>query len=188
MDHHAPTDNQKETNSIELLKKWHRSGFISFSLWNSADKVIIEIGSTDPDNNNALKQVTKCFLPAVQFLTYLHSEVNGIVTTIFPTFTDKGISFFGGSVKPPVVSRVFNSSYYKDYKNNNAVDTYHRTFRCAHYDGEVKDKGAVQPIYTKKISENTIKLSLLDLAEMYQLLNLHMIIEGVVDEMKENNL
>jgi hypothetical protein len=32
MDHHAPTDNQKETNSIELLKKWHRSGFISFSL------------------------------------------------------------------------------------------------------------------------------------------------------------
>lgn len=166
---------------VELIKKWHRSGFISVSYWNSADKVIIEIGSTDPDNNNALKNVSKCFLPSFQFLAYLHSEVHCTVEKLFPAFAEKGISYFGGTPKPPVTSRVFNSSYYKDYRNNNVIDYFYRTFTCASYEGTVKDKGIVSPNFKAELSKNTIKISMADISETYQMLNMHMLAENTAD-------
>ncbi len=180
------SENTKET-SIELLKKWHRSGFISFSLWNEFDKVIIEIGSTDPDNNNTLKNATKCFIPSFQFLAYLHAEVTNNLLHVFPNFEKGGISFFGGTTKPTVISRIFNSSYYTDYRNNNTIDFHHRTFTCAHYEGTVKDKGIVNPNFKAQLSKNTIKLSITDLAEMYQLLQMQMVTDNVIEEINQKN-
>jgi len=187
MDNHTEIDDQKP-QAIELVKKWHRTGFISVSYWAYADKVIIEIGATDPDNGNALKGATKCFLPAPQFLSYLHAEVHGTIERIYSDFTPtgKGVSFFGGTISPVVISRIFNSKVYLDYKNNNAPDFFFRTFTCAHYEGTTRDKGVVIPNYKAEISRNTMKLSLIDIAEIYHLVNTQMIVETMLDAMVEH--
>lgn len=171
--------------AIELFKKWHRTGFISVGYWNYADRVIIEIGSVNPDDNNSLKGATKSFIPVFQFLAYLQAEVNGNPGLMFPKFEDKGVSFFGGNNKPPIVSRIFNSKIYTDYRNNNAPDPFSRTFTCAHYEGEARDKGVIIPNYKAEISKNTIKLALADLAEMYQLLSMQVLAETVTDTLAE---
>lgn len=178
-------DDTKIQGSIDLFKKWHRTGFVSVAYWATAEKVIVEIGAIDPDKNNALLKATKCFIPSLQFMSYLHAEIHGMTDRMFPSFDTKGVSFFGGTPKPPVVSRIFNSSYYLDYRNNKQIDPLYRTFTCAHYDGEVTGKGVITPIFKNEISKNTMKIALVDLAEMYHLLYMQAIAELTVHTMQE---
>lgn len=183
MDYEPEQEDTKQT-AVELIKKWHRSGFISVSYWAHAGKVIIEIGSTDPNKNNALVSASKCYLPVNQFLAYLRAEVHGQTARLFAQFEEKGVSFFGGSPKLPVVSRIFNS---KIYVKDGNPDGRARTFTCAHYEGRVQDKGVVIPDFKKQISYNTMKITLTDIAEIFETLSNQVIAEKIVKLYDERN-
>lgn len=178
MDYDSETNETKVT-SKELIKKWHRSGFLSVSYWGGeANKVIIEIGSTDPNRNNALVSATKVFLPANQFMAYTRAEVSAQTPRIFGQFEEKGISFYGGTLKPPVVSRVFTS---KIYVRDGVADGRARTFSCAQYEGQLQDKGAIVPDFKKQISYNSMKVSLADIAEIFETLSTQILAERIVE-------
>ena len=124
---------------------------------------------------------TKCYLPETQLLAYLRAEVHGQTARLFADFEAKGVSFFGGSQKPPIVSRIFNSKIYLDYRNDNAPDPRARTFMCAHYEGRLQDKGVVLPDFKKELSRNTMKITLTDIAEIFEKLSTQVIAEKVTE-------
>lgn len=172
-----PTDNQSSNQLTEvetLYKKWHKTGFISVAYWSKADRVIIEIGSLESDGS--LKSATKCFIPAAQFLAYLRSEINDTLDLIYPNFDSNGHAFYGGGDTPSgVVARVFKIAYWTS-KNSNSPDKASRAFKCGHFKGKKTDQGAVTPDYSQVISANSIKMTLADIAEIFEILNKHVLV------------
>jgi len=162
----------------QIHKRWHRTGFITISYWGNAKKVIIEIGEV---NDGSLVRATKCYIPADQFLAYLKSEMYDVLDKFYPDFTEKGLGFFGGSKNPTPISRIVKISPYKD--RNGANDLTARLFKCGHFEGTVEGEGVIKPNYSKKLSENSIKIGLAELAQIYVNLDQRMTAELVVEIM-----
>jgi hypothetical protein len=161
--------------SEPIYKKWHKTGFISVGYWAKASKFTIEIGSLGQDGS--LKSPTKCFVPVYQMLAYLHAEVNSQVVNVYPKFDLEGYSFYGGGKSPTggVVSRVFKITNWKDKVGN--VDKSGRAFKCGHFAGQTTTSGAITPILSEMISSDVIKMTVSDLAEIYQICSLAVIHE-----------
>jgi hypothetical protein len=170
----ATTTTQNEIETI--YKKWHRTGFIAVGYWPSADKLTIEIGSLD--TNQSLKSATKCFIPVSQFVAYLRAEISGNLANIYPKYAESGLAFYGGGkTDKGVVSRVFKSTVWTSGGN---TDPAGRAFKCGHFVGTRTEQGAVQPDYKQPLSADTIKMTLADLAEIFETIQLKVIAERVV--------
>ncbi len=156
----------------DVFKKWHRSGFISFKYWVKEEKVLVEIGTIDKSNN--LSSSAKSYVNAHLFLAYLKSEVEGNVGLLFPDYPDKIMQLFGGSPSSKdgyPISRVFTSLPWRSTKDSPA-DLTARAFSCGEYKGKLTNQGAITPIYAEKLAFERVKLTLLDLAELYQRLRI----------------
>jgi hypothetical protein len=174
----ADNTNTSQSTEVETLyKKWHKTGFISISYWSKADRIVIEIGSLE--SSGSLKSATKCFVPAPQFLAYLRSEINDTLDVIYPGFNANGHSFYGGGDTPTgVVARVFKITHWMG--KNQAVDTTSRAFKCGHFKGKRTDQGAVTPDYSQVISANSIKMTLADIAEIFEILYKQILVAALV--------
>lgn len=154
----------------EIYKQWHRSGFLSVRYWARVKIAQIEIGTIDPNSHNA-KSVSKCYIDAYKFLTYLHAEVYGITNRIFPDFEEKEFQHFGGKMTADgPVARVFKSGYFKKHKDD-TPDSSRRSFRCANYVGIPGKNGEMRPDYSKVISFNSIQMRFENIAELYHRLD-----------------
>jgi hypothetical protein len=157
-----------QNGAVDVYKKWRQSsgegGFINFQYWPVYHKVIVDIGTV---KNGALVDNAKCFVNASQFMAYLKADVEGIVTKLFPNFFDEtakkaGWATYGGStVQGKVIARVFKVTYWPG-------DQASRDFKCAWFDGQPMGQGAIQPIYDKPIKTEHIKMTMFELAELYQ--------------------
>jgi len=182
-------DNENHSsNAVDIIKKWHKYGFISISYWAHAQKVIIEIGSTKAEGSeNKLTSATKCFVPVHQFLGYLRSEISDTVEVIYPQFPTKGVEFFGGGKDKKtgeVVSRIFKAGY---WTGKAGVDEKSRAFKCEHYKGTLADQGAIIPKYNEPaISRDGMKITMADIAEIFEKLSITTISEAtaalIIDE------
>jgi hypothetical protein len=158
----------------EIYKQWHKRGFLSVRYWPYAEKVQIEIGSIDPNTSKQIS-VSKCFIDAYKFLTYIHSETYGNVLHVFPDLATKDWQVFGGKVTSEgPVSRVFTAGYWKANKDA-APDASKRSFRCANYVGIPGKNGEMAPDYSKVISFNFIQMKFDQIAELYHKLSISMI-------------
>lgn len=154
----------EKSNTYNLYKEWFRtkdlSGFISISFWD-VGQLVVEIGSVDPKTNKSISQ-TKCYVDPIEFLSYLNSILNSENTNTYP---DKKFESFGGSGN---VSRVFK-----------VVPTDERAlsffFKAGHFNGTVQSSGAISPDYSKPISRNEIRRSLLEVEKIRTVVNLALI-------------
>jgi hypothetical protein len=176
-----PAEVQHTTSVVDLnvlYKKWHRAGFISVGYWPHADRFFIEIGSLDRSTGK-LNSATKCFVPVTQFLAYLHAEVHGTMPIIFPD------SFYGGStVDGRSVSRVFKLAY---WTSQGQPDSTARAFKCGHFEGIRTDSGAIKPDLKKMISMDLIKMTLAEIADLYQTLTLAVVAQRTVQMLSLQN-
>lgn len=172
---------------VPIFKKWHKTGFISISYWPEAQKAVVDIGKIDPNDDNALRSSTKCFLPAVKFLAYLRAETQGTVKYIFPKYGEEGWAEFSGSETERIVdgvprtvtiARVFKSTFWTN-ASTKEQDTSARAFKCGHFHGTKTSQGAFTPQYDKAISADHVKLTLLDLSLIFEQLQLAMTAESV---------
>lgn len=177
---------QHNNTSDSIYKRWHRSGFINIGFFAKAEKVTIEIGSTDGDKG--LKSATKCFVPAAQFIAYLYAEINGNLLELHPQFADKGITYFGGGQTPDkgVISRVFKTSYW-GAKTGTTGDVSSRAFKCGHFEGNRTSTDAITPDYSKPLSQDMIKIGLAEIAEIYQIVHMTVLAHKVAGVMKDAN-
>lgn len=173
------TDNKvtKEENPRyymdEIYKQWHTKGFLSIRYWPHAEKVQIEIGEIDPNSSKQVS-VSKCFLDAYKFMSYIHAEVHGTTHIFYPDLATKDLQFFGGKMTSEgPVSRVFTAGYWKTSKDS-LPDPTRRSFRCANYVGLPQKTGAMKPDYSKPISFNFIQMKFVEIAELYHRLNVSM--------------
>lgn len=171
------TDQDTNNSDVEVLhKRWHKTGFISIGFWPKGEKVVIEIGSVV---DSKLVSATKCYVPAVNFLAYLRAEINDTLELFYPTFEEKGLSFFGGgNTAKGVVSRIVKLSYYKN--RDNTLDKEARGFTALHFAGQFGKDGLVEPIYNSKISANSIKISMAELSIIFELVRSRFDAEAVL--------
>lgn len=178
--------NQKANNtqiqSTQVYKKWAVVGgegrFLSVHYWPQFNKVIIDIGTTT--SNNALKENVKCYINASQFIAYLKADVENRLTHLYPNFFGEqggGRVWFGGSGSPPI-ARVFKISPWPN-------DEHGRSFKCGWFEGEKQSTGAVKPIYNKKLKEESIKVTMAELAEMLENLQLVMMAAKITNEVED---
>lgn len=160
-----------------LYKEWFRtktaSGFLSITPWKAARKVIVEIGSVD--SNNAVSSATKCYVNAFDLALYLRLLTNGQAQSLYPVrqgvHTPESFIVFGGTPGAPPIARVFKIEYWGASKDNTG-DPNGFVWKCGHFDGQVTDSGAIQPIYSKPRSGDMIKRTRLQMAYISGLMDL----------------
>lgn len=145
--------------TYEVYKKWRQGkgsgGFAGFSNWMLGGKIVIDIGET---GDGGLKSNTVCFIDTVDLLAYLYAEVNDTVAKFYPSVaSDYGMQTFGGGK----TSRVFTVKAVEGKPGT-------RWFKCGEYEAKIGAQGAIQPDYSKKISENSIQMKPEEIAQLYQ--------------------
>lgn len=160
-------------NSTELFKKWFKtpsaSGFLSINTWLAKSKLIVDVGKLGGDGKVASS--TKCFVDAIGLTTYLHSVVHGTATELFPKRAQcpspESFVAFGGSGN---VSRIFKVHYW-GAKQDNIGDPKGFAWKCGHFKGNTKGNGAIEPVWNEPISQDMIKITRLEMHEMYLRIN-----------------
>ena len=56
--------------TVNIYKKWHKTGFISIALVPEISKVIIDIGTTESESSKKLKQSVACYVNLVPFVSW----------------------------------------------------------------------------------------------------------------------
>lgn len=162
------TNGQKKSTDIVFQKFYRKGRFITFSYWPEGNKIAVDIGQFD--DNNKLLNNTKCYLNPLPFYTYLQSEVIGSLDIIFPGFDTYGFSVFGGSNN---VARVFKSHW---WMKGTAPDRTARIFKCGHFEAKPgSQKGEIVPDMSKQISLSSSKMSLEEIAQVYNAMSALMI-------------
>ena len=156
---------------VEVYKKWHRRGFLSVKYWVKESKVQVEVGTIDPQTKKCTSS-SQAYGDAYSFLSYLRAEINGNMNIVFPDFPNTQFQYFGGSIKPTgeVISRVFTSTYWRSNRDSPADPTA-RAFSCGTYAGRKNAQGAFEPDYKSAIDFNRVKVSLAEMAELFERLN-----------------
>jgi hypothetical protein len=105
-------------------------------------------------------------------------EIGSLDTNQSLKSAESGLAFYGGGkTDKGVVSRVFKSTVWTSGGN---TDPAGRAFKCGHFVGTRTEQGAVQPDYKQPLSADTIKMTLADLAEIFETIQLKVIAERVV--------
>lgn len=177
--------NDTENGAIQVFKKWRQSsteaGFISFQYWPKNHKVIIDIGTT---KNGALEDNAKCFVNASQFMAYLKADVENNVTHLFPKFfdakmSDSGWTSYGGSTQNgKTIARVFKVTYW-------STDQTGRDFKCAWFAGQSMKQGAIKPLFDQNIKSQNIKMSMLEMAELYESMKIAIMVNKIHDKLEK---
>lgn len=169
----------------ELYKKWFKAGgqagFLSITPFRRDDRFvgrfIVDVGKVNP-NNNSIQSSTKCYVDAVQFLTYLSSVNAGTAKDLFwkrnGTNSPESFVAYGGSAGADPVARVFKIEYWGATKDT-IGDNKGFAWKCGHFKGNVTGTGAITAIMSEPIGTDMIKVSRLEMAEICTRVQLAMI-------------
>lgn len=169
---------------IQVYKKWMQTttkgGLVNVEYWPRTNRVVIDIGQIQ---DNKLVSSAKCYVKAYQFLAYLEAEVNGLITHLYPDFASSdpkqaGVTWYGGSGGSQPVARVFKVvPWYNDEKA--------RAFKCGWFEGRIQAKGAISPDYSKQLRNEQIKMTMVELAELYQALKMTILVQTLQGKVEE---
>lgn len=157
----------------DVFKKWFRSkdksGFLSLRTWLDAGKVSVDIGET---GNQGLKSNTQVWANAVEMVTYLRAVYDGKGKAIFgphETFMHYG----GATVDGKPVSRILKIEHWSTGSGDNKkYDESAFAWKCGHFEARKAESGAFIPDMSKSLSQNLIKVTRKEMAEVYYRLDL----------------
>lgn len=179
----APQEDQKDFED-DIFKKWFRtrekSGFLSLRGWLEAGKVSVDIGET---GGKGLQNNTMVWTNAIELAVYLRAVYDGKATSLFPaprgsegsaeTFTYYG----GATVDGKPVSRILKVEHWSTIKDGKKIyDSNAFAWKCGHFGARKADSGAFIPDMTQSLSQNKIKVTRKEMAEIYY--RLDMVIRG----------
>lgn len=169
-----------------LYKEWFKTkttaGFISIVPWfydnngKPVNKVVVDIGTVSP-TSNTVESATKCYLDAISLATYLDLVVKHpqIAVEAYPMNkwraglnSPAGYIAYGGSGS---VARIFKIEYYGANKESIGTPGVFQ-WKCGHFEGKTTSSGAIQPDFSKPLSQNMIRRTLVQMAEISYRLNL----------------
>lgn len=179
LDIFAPQDEGRENFKDDLYKKWFRTkdrnGFIAVREWLDAGKISVDIGEV---REGGLKNHTMAWANAVELVVYLKAVVDGNASELYPAPKGGGspetFTYYGGATidgKP--VSRILKVEHWSTMKGDQKVfDASGFAWKCGHFAARKQDSGAFIPDMSKPLSQNKIKVSKKEMAEIFYRLDL----------------
>lgn len=177
---------EQDTNnhSPEMYKKWFRtrdrSGFLSIRPWTEKNKCAIDIGELN--GTGKMQSHTLVWTEMIALATYLRAVAQGSASTIYPANARAGVAtnegfttYGGGRVDGKPVSRILKVHYWQNGTGENATfDPTSFAWKCGHFEARESASGAYIPDMTKGVSQNLIKVSRAEMAEMAYRLDLEL--------------
>lgn len=167
------TSNTGQQFDDDLYKKWFRSktqqGFLTVREWFEAGKVSVEIGEL---GDGGVRQATKVFTNAIPLAVYLRAVVDGRASNLYPRdpSPETYITYGGGKVDGKTVARVLKVHHWKSGQDR--YDERAFAFKTGIFEGTEQATGAIMPNMKAPISQNMIKVSRLEVAELSYRLDL----------------
>lgn len=165
-----------------LYKSWFRTktsaGLINISPWfwdgdqKPVGKMSVEIAKVDPNNQGTkVLSSTKCYVDAIDLAVYLRAVATGNAKALFPkksgTYSPESFMVFGGSTKGTApVARVLKIEWWGASAKNGEGDEGAFQWKCGHFEGRVSGTGAIEPDFSKPLSQDMIKRTRLQMAEI----------------------
>lgn len=175
----------QEQYDKELYKKWFKAGgqagFLSITPFRRngrfVGRFIVDVGKVDPNNNSPISS-TKCYIDAIQLAVYLRSVFSGNADTLFPkrggTNSDESFLAYGGSPGDNPIARVFKIEHWGATRDNPGNGNGF-AWKCGHFKGNVTPTGAITADMSEPLSTDMIKVTRIEMAEIYERVNLAMI-------------
>lgn len=171
--------NDKAKNNEEIYKIWSRtkdvSRFLSIKYFAQGKKFIIDIGVTD-NNSGKLTSSTFVFVDAVILLSYVRSINRGTAPNIYRASENSRdqlpcpeaiVVFGGGKIEGKPIARVFKTHY---WQTGGSYDPTAFAWKCAHFTAKESGSGAFIQADGTPISNDSIKVTRRQIAEMEVLL------------------
>jgi hypothetical protein len=182
----APTIGDQQEFEDDIYKKWFRtkdrSGFLSLRGWLEAGKVSVDIGET---SGQGLQNNTMVWTNAVELVVYLKAIYDGNGASLFPAprgseGSPETFTYYGGAtVDGKPISRILKIEHWSTIKDGKKLyDSSGFAWKCGHFGARKADSGAFIPDMTQSLSQNKIKVSRREMAEIFY--RLDMVIQGFV--------
>lgn len=159
-----------------LYKKWHRTGFLTVDTWLDKGKMSIDIGTI---SNHGLESSTLVWVNAAELSTYLDAVYDGHAEVLYPTDEKRGaptpecFAYYGGSHKDGKdISRIIKIHH---WPKGETYDTTSFIWKCGHFEARRSEQGAFIPNMSKGLSQNSIKMTRREMAELRTKVNLCLI-------------
>lgn len=164
-----------------VYKKWFRtrdkSGFLTLEAWWDADKISVDVGSTEGKD---LKGSTKVWTNIEPLLTYLTAVRDGRAAALYPKKEKAGapspeafVYYGGGQMDGKPVSRILKIHYWGAGSDSEG-DASSFVVKTGHFEARLADSGAFIPNLSKPLSTNLIKLTHLEIAEIVTAMQLRL--------------
>lgn len=172
------SDTKKDNFDDDVYKKWFRSkdksGFLAIRTWLEAGKVSIDIGET---GGQGLKGNTQVWTNAVELVTYLRAVYDGKGPALYPrqknSPEESFVYYGGGQLDGKPVSRILKVEHWSTGSGDSkSYDASSFAWKCGHFAARKAESGAFIPDMSKSLSQNMIKVSRREMAEMYYRLDL----------------
>lgn len=155
----------------DLYKKWFKAGgktgFLSLNPWWEAGKLKIDIGEVKESG----VEHTNVWCSIMGIGLYLKSVYDGTASRLYPKYekagvpTSEGFVYYGGSSSSGEdLSRILKIHH---YPTETAFDDRSFIWKTGIFGGRKSSTGAYMPIMNQPKSQNTIKVSRLEMAEIH---------------------
>lgn len=163
---------QRQDFEDDIYKKWFRSkdrsGFLTLRHWFEAGKVSIDVGEL---SGEGLKGNTQVWTNAIALGTYLRSVTNGTAALLYPaqrgTSAEAFVYYGGGKIDGRPVSRILKVEHWSTGSGENRrYDESAFAWKCGHFVARQTDSGAYIPDMSQSLSQNSIRVTRTEMAEM----------------------
>lgn len=172
-----PEQKKKEFEQ-PIYKEWFKTnsaaGFITITPWLTARKLVLDIGSVDP-NSNKVTSNTQFYVNALDLHTYLQSVINGSAVEIYPKRSQcpspESFVAFGASGTD---SRVLKVHYWGAGSDKDG-DPNGFAWKVGLFGGKKSASGAVEPQWNDIKSRDQIRRSRLEMHRIAHAVNFSLI-------------
>lgn len=161
----------------DVYKKWFRtkdrSGFLAIRTWLDAGKISVDVGELGQEG---LKGNTQVWANAIDLALYTRAVYDDRATALFPsqrnTSPETFVYYGGGQIDGKPVSRILKIEHWSTGSGDSkSYDASAFAWKCGHFAARKTDSGAFIPDMSKGLSQNSIKVSRLEMAEISYRLN-----------------
>ena len=172
-----PQEPENGQQTPDVYKKWFRtkdrSGFLSMRPWTEKNKLSVDIGEVSPKEGR-VQSHTLVWTDLLGLATYLRAIAANTAAVIYPASPRTGVptpegyvSYGGGNVDGKPVSRILKVHHWQQGRGDDAqYDPTSFVWKAGHFEARTAGQGAFIPDMTKPISQNLIRVSRAEMAEM----------------------
>lgn len=169
----APVNKGSRDNfEDDVYKKWFRtkdrSGFLAIRGWLDAGKISVDVGEL---GNDGLKGNTQVWANAIDLAVYLRAVYHDKATALYPsqrnTSPEAFVYYGGGQIDGKPVSRILKIEHWSTGSGDKkSYDASAFAWKCGHFAARKTESGAFIPDMSKSLSQNSIKVSRVEMAEI----------------------